>query len=265
MNGDRAMAKSLCADIARGVDQIGQIDKIGEVEILLCPPHILIPPVVDALADTPIGVGAQDLDANENGAFTGQISAAMIADSGCRHVIIGHSERRTLYGETSELTARKTRTALAAGLNAIVCLGETLAERQAGATEEVIGRQLAAILDSVDGGAAAFAESIIAYEPVWAIGTGATATPEQAQQVHRFIRARLAERDARAAGQCRILYGGSMKPQNAAELLAQSDIDGGLIGGAALNSADFLAICQAAAAAAAPKSQPTETRVTAQC
>ncbi len=243
MNGDRAMAAALCAGI------LDRLDRAGKVEVVVCPPHILIPAAVDALAGSRVSVGAQDLDANDNGAFTGQVSARMIADGGCGYVIVGHSERRLLYGETDPLAARKCKAALDAGLRVILCLGETRAQRESGVTEEVVGRQLDAVLDVVtaDSGKAGLANLVIAYEPVWAIGSGLTATPAQAQQTHRFIRDRLAARDARAAAECRILYGGSMKPENAAELIAQPDIDGGLIGGAALNAADFVAICRAAA------------------
>ena len=246
MNGDHAMATRLCADIARGVAEAGEAN---EAEVALCPPHILIAAAVGALAGSRISVGAQDLDANDDGAFTGQTSARMIADSGCRYVIAGHSERRTLYGESDELVARKTGAALAAGLRPIVCLGETLAEREAGVTEAVLGRQLDAVL--AVSAAAGLEAAVVAYEPVWAIGTGVTATPDQAQHAHRFIRERLAAADGgeRIAAECRILYGGSMKPENAADLLAQPDIDGGLVGGAALNAGDFLAICSAAGSA----------------
>lgn len=241
MNGDQAMAASLCADILAG------IDRASGAEVVLCPPHILIPAAAGVLAGGAVGVGAQDLDANDNGPFTGQVSASMLVDGGCRYVIIGHSERRARYHESDALTAQKTQAALAAGLSPILCLGETLAERESGVTEEVVGRQLDAVLDGA--GAEAFADAVIAYEPVWAIGTGVTATPAQAQAVHRFIRARLAARGAPVADGCRILYGGSMKPGNAAELMAQADIDGGLIGAAALNATDFLAICEAAGSA----------------
>ena len=243
MNGTQAMAASLCAEILAG------IDRVGAVEVVLCPPHLLIPAAVGALVDSggSIGIGAQDLDANDNGAFTGQISAAMIVDSGCRYCLVGHSERRAGYFESDELVAQKTRAALSAGLHPIVCLGETLEQRQSGITEDVVGRQLDAVLEAT--GAEHFADAVIAYEPVWAIGTGVTATPAQAQQVHGFIRERLAERDARLADECRILYGGSMKPENAAELIAEGDIDGGLIGGASLNATDFLAICHTAGSA----------------
>ena len=246
MNGTQATAASLCAQILGGLDGI---DRGGGVEVVLCPPHVLIPAATDVLAGSVVGVGAQDLDAHDNGPFTGQISAGMLVDSGCRFCLIGHSERRAQYFESDELTAQKTRAAVAAGLTPILCLGETLAERESGVTEGVVGRQLDAVLDGV--GSETFAAGVIAYEPVWAIGTGVTATPAEAQAVHRFIRARLAARDASVADGCRILYGGSMKPENAAELLAEADIDGGLIGGAALNAADFLAIIDAAGPAKA--------------
>jgi triosephosphate isomerase len=167
----------------------------------------------------------------------------MIVDSGCKYVIVGHSERRSLYGESNELVAEKTKVALAAGLRPIVCLGETLEQRESGVTEQVVAQQLDAVLEVND--IATFTSAVIAYEPVWAIGTGLTATPDQAQSVHQFIRDRLAARDQGIANGCRILYGGSMKPGNAAELITKPDIDGGLIGGAALKAADFLAICHA--------------------
>ena len=241
MNGTQTIAASLCAEIVAG------IDRVGAVEVVLCPPHLLIPAAVGASAGGAIGIGAQDLDANHDGAFTGQISAAMIVDSGCRYCLVGHSERRAGYFESDELVAQKTRAALSAGLHPIVCLGETLEQRQSGATFDVVGRQLDAVLEVT--GAEDFADAVIAYEPVWAIGTGVTATPAQAQQVHGFIRERLAKRATRLADECRLLYGGSMKPENAAELIAEDDIDGGLIGGASLNATDFLAICHAAGSA----------------
>ncbi|MGI9310322.1 MAG: triose-phosphate isomerase [bacterium] len=249
MNGDRAMAAALCARIVAAVNDSvsdGGGDGVSDAEVVLCPPHILIPAVIEAVAGSNIVVGAQDLDANDDGAFTGQVSARMIRDSGCRYVIVGHSERRALYDESDQSAARKAKAALDAGLRPIVCLGETAAQREGGETEAVIARQLDAVLDATVDAGADFTDAVLAYEPVWAIGTGATATPAQAQQAHRFIRARLAARDARAAASCRILYGGSMKPDNAAALIAQDDIDGGLIGGASLDADDFLAICTSA-------------------
>lgn len=250
MNGDRAMCAELCAAIVDGAQQTAgqsaQSSQSSKIEIVLCPPHILIPPAVDALEGSGIAVGAQDLDANANGAFSGQVSASMVVDSGCRYTIVGHSERRTLYGESNALVAQKTKSALAAGLRAIVCLGETASERQSGQTEQVITQQLDAVMEAL--GEADLSNVVLAYEPVWAIGSGVTATPVEAQQVHHFLRARLATHDLHIAQKCRILYGGSMKPQNAAQLIAQTDIDGGLIGGAALNATDFLAICKSVAA-----------------
>jgi triosephosphate isomerase (TIM) len=194
------------------------------------------------LTGSPIGWGAQDVSAQVAGAYTGEVSVAMLADFGCRYVIVGHSERRAYHAESSELVAKKALAALAAGLTPIVCVGETLAEREAGQTFVVVRNQLDAVLALVG---ERFNEIVIAYEPVWAIGTGKTATPEMAQEVHARLRAQLAEKNAIAAGTVQILYGGSMKPDNAAELMAQPDIDGGLIGGAALKAADFLAIVHA--------------------
>jgi triosephosphate isomerase len=238
MNGTQAMAQELCDGIANGMAAL------GDVEVLVCPPAILISAAAGALANSDVAVGGQDLDINLGGAFTGQTSAAMLLDSGCKYVIVGHSERRQFYGDTDGLVADKTQVALDAGLVPIVCLGESQEERESGVTEEVIARQLKAVLDIT--GIEVFSTAVIAYEPVWAIGTGLTATPEQAQDVHAFIRGMLAEMDQSVAAQCRILYGGSMKPQNAVELISKADIDGGLIGGAALASEDFLGICSAA-------------------
>jgi triosephosphate isomerase len=178
------------------------------------------------------------------GAYTGEIAASMLVDFGCKYAIVGHSERRTLYGEDDTVVAEKFEVARKAGLVPIFCVGETLEEREGGTTEAVIARQLDAVLDRF--GAAALAAGVIAYEPVWAIGTGRTASPQQAQEVHAFIRGRVAAKDRAVAEAIRILYGGSMKPDNAAELMAQPDIDGGLIGGASLKASDFLAICTAA-------------------
>jgi triosephosphate isomerase len=184
------------------------------------------------------------MDVNKNGAFTGQISSAMLKDCGCEYIILGHSERRTIYGETDALVAGKVNAAVENGLTAILCVGETQQERESGITEKVISRQVQAVIDVT--GIELFNQVVVAYEPVWAIGTGLTASPEQAQQVHKSIRDQLASMDATVASTCRILYGGSMKPENARELLAKPDIDGGLIGGASLKADDFLAICQAA-------------------
>jgi triosephosphate isomerase len=195
------------------------------------------------LRGSSVALGAQDVSIHAQGAYTGEVSAAMLADFGVRYAIVGHSERRTLHGESDVTVAGKVAAALKSGLTPIFCLGETLAERESNVTADVVVRQLQAVLDH--SGIAAFAQSVIAYEPVWAIGTGKTASPEQAQEVHALIRQRLAKEDAAVAAGVRILYGGSMKPANAAELLRQPDIDGGLIGGAALVAADFLAIANA--------------------
>jgi triosephosphate isomerase len=238
MNGDRAMARSLCAGIVEGANDRSDVD------VLLCPPYPLLTVVEDAINGSPCKLGAQDMDTNDNGAFTGQVSGAMLKDSGCDFVILGHSERRTLYGEDDQLVAAKVKSAVDQGLTAILCIGESRQERESGVTDEVVSRQVQAVIDAV--GIDAFENIVIAYEPVWAIGTGLTATPEQAQQVHHNIRQQLAANNANIAENCRILYGGSMKPGNAAELLAKDDIDGGLIGGASLKAEDFLGICRAA-------------------
>jgi triosephosphate isomerase len=191
-----------------------------------------------------IGVGGQNLSDQEDGAFTGEVSAPMLAEVGCGHVIVGHSERRALYGETDAVIADKFSRAQAAGLVPILCVGETLEEREAGNTEAVVCGQLQAVVDAV--GIAAFGSAVVAYEPVWAIGTGRTASPEQAQEVHASLRASLAKNDPDIAESLCLLYGGSVKADNAALLFAQSDIDGGLIGGASLTADSFIAICQAA-------------------
>ncbi|MBI3155209.1 MAG: triose-phosphate isomerase [Burkholderiales bacterium] len=211
-------------------------------EVAVCVPFPYLGETAAALAASDIRWGAQDCSAHEQGAYTGEVSAAMLAEWGCRYAIVGHSERRAYHAEGDALVADKARAALANGLTPIVCVGETLAERDAGRTEEVVARQLAAAIDKLG---ERVAEIVVAYEPVWAIGTGRTATPAQAQQVHRLLRAQL--RAASGLGdRVRILYGGSVKPDNAAELFGQPDIDGGLIGGASLKAADFVAICRAA-------------------
>lgn len=213
-------------------------------DIAVCVPFPYLSQAQQALSGTPVRLGAQNLSEHAKGAYTGEVSAAMLKDFACAYVIVGHSERRSLYGETDAQVAAKFVAAQAMGLTPILCLGESLQERETGVTEAVVGRQLDAVLAVA--GVAAFARAVIAYEPVWAIGTGLTATPEQAQAVHAFIRGRLAQHEAGIAENVVIQYGGSMKPSNAAELLSQPDIDGGLIGGAALVAEDFLAICRAA-------------------
>ena len=196
------------------------------------------------LRDSASASGAQDVCADAQGAFTGEVSAAMLKDVGCEYVIVGHSERRLLYRESDQLIARKFGAALAKGLIPILCVGEQLADREAGRTARVVARQLDVVLELC--GAGALEQAVVAYEPVWAIGTGRTATPEQAQEVHAFIRARIGARDARIAAATRILYGGSVKAGNAAELFAMPDVDGGLIGGASLKADEFLTILAAA-------------------
>jgi triosephosphate isomerase len=215
-----------------------------DADVMVCPPFVYLAEVRDALGDCGILLGAQDVAAEVAGAFTGEISGGMLRDVGCSHVIVGHSERRALYGETDAVVAKKFAAARAAGLQPVLCVGETLAERQSGITGAVVTRQLSAVLDAVP--PSDFAASLVAYEPVWAIGTGHTASPDQAQEVHALIRSIVAAHDARIAGELRILYGGSVKGSNAAALFARPDIDGGLVGGASLDATDFLLICRAA-------------------
>lgn len=213
-------------------------------DIVVCAPYPYLLQVAAGLGSRGAESGAQDLSAHKDGAYTGEVAGEMLVDVGARWVIVGHSERRAMHGEGNELVADKVARALEAGLRPIVCVGETLAEREAGRTFEVVGAQLAEVLKRV--GAAGLAVGAVAYEPVWAIGTGRTASPEQAQEVHAQLRAQVSEADASTAAELRILYGGSVKPGNAAELFAQPDIDGGLIGGASLVAGDFLSICAAA-------------------
>jgi triosephosphate isomerase len=237
MNGSRAANAALLSGIVAGLDG-------ANASCAVCVPAPYLYQCEEMLAGSAIGWGAQDVSAHANGAFTGEVSASMLADFSCRYVIVGHSERRAFHGESSELVARKTVAALAAGLTPVVCVGETLDQREAGQTFEVVGSQLAAVLALLDDDAVN--KIVVAYEPVWAIGTGKTATPAMAQEVHGQLRAQLHERSVAAAGIVPILYGGSMKPDNARELMGQPDIDGGLVGGAALKAADFLAIVHAA-------------------
>lgn len=212
-------------------------------EVIVCPPFPYLSEVGLQLSGSRIALGAQSLCAESSGAYTGEVSAAMLKDVGCRYVIVGHSERRALYHEDNVLAARKFAAAQAQGLIPIFCVGETLAEREAQKTFDVVGAQLAAVVDRA--GVQAFGSALVAYEPVWAIGTGKTATPEQAQEVHALIRESIATRDAKIAAALRILYGGSVKAGNARELFAKPDVDGGLIGGASLKAEEFLAICAA--------------------
>ncbi len=218
---------------------------LKDVELVVCPPFVYLPSAAAALMGSGVGLGAQNLSEHAKaGAYTGEVLGSMLVEVGCGYVIVGHSERRSYYGETSELVARKTRAAIAAGLKPIVCVGETLAERDGGRTQAVLREQIAAVLDS--GSVADLADMVIAYEPVWAIGTGRTATPAQAQEAHALLRGEVRARDARLADSMRILYGGSVKADNAASLFG-GDVDGGLIGGASLKATDFLAIAKAAA------------------
>jgi len=210
----------------------------------VCVPFPYLAQAQSALAGSRVAWAAQNVSQHPKGAFTGEVSAAMLREFGCRYVLVGHSERRQLFGEDDATVAAKAGAALAAGLTPIICLGETLAEREGNVTEKVIGRQVGAVADAL--GMEGIAASVLAYEPVWAIGTGKTATPEQAQAVHAFIRGLLAGRDKKVAGALQILYGGSVKASNAAELFAKADVDGGLIGGAALVAQEFIAICKAA-------------------
>ncbi|MES9857375.1 MAG: triose-phosphate isomerase [Sedimenticola sp.] len=238
MNGSQESIKKLLGDLKAGAAAV------NVAEMALCAPAIYISDTQSQLQGSAIAWGGQDLSTETSGAYTGEIAASMLLDFGCKYVIIGHSERRAYHGEGDQLVAKKYATARAAGLLPILCVGETLEEREQGITEEVVARQLDAVIELE--GVAALADGVVAYEPVWAIGTGMTATPEQAQDVHAFIRSRVAAKDSVVAEGLRILYGGSMKPGNAQELIAKPDIDGGLIGGAALNAEDFLAICSAA-------------------
>jgi triosephosphate isomerase len=237
MNGSKAETVELLNGIKAGV---GEITKS---EVAVCPPFPYLYLAEETLKGSAVVYGAQDCSQEEGGAFTGQVSAAMLKDFGCTYVIVGHSERRLFNGETDAIIGSKYKMAVAHGLTPILCVGETLEEREQGKTEEVVARHLDGVLES--GGVDALAKGVVAYEPVWAIGTGVTATPEQAQEVHAFLRERVAKKSAEVAQQLRILYGGSMKPANASELMAKPDIDGGLIGGAALKAGDFLTICKA--------------------
>ena len=239
MNGSRAVNAGLMKDV------LAQAGALKGVDILVCPPAPYLDSVGALLNGSAVGLGAQNLcDQEKPGAFTGEVHGGMLKELGCTHVLVGHSERRALYGEDNEAVARKFRTAQLCGLTPALCLGETLAQRDAGQTEQVLAAQLDAVLALC--GIAALSNAVIAYEPVWAIGTGKTATPAQAQEAHAYIRARLAAKDAKIAGSIRLLYGGSVKADNAAELFANPDVDGGLIGGASLKAADFLGICAAA-------------------
>jgi triosephosphate isomerase len=240
MNGSLAESRRLVDSLRAGVSST------ASATMLLCPPYVYLPAVKDWLRGSPIALGGQNLADKEGvGAYTGEISGRMLVEVGCTHVIVGHSERRALYGESDAVVAAKFKAAQAAGLTPIVCVGETLEQREAEQTRAVIERQVAAVVAAA--GVRAFAKAVVAYEPVWAIGTGRTATPEQAQEVHAFIRGMIAARDATIAAGLSILYGGSVKGANARSLFAMVDIDGGLVGGASLAAAEFLEIFRAAA------------------
>lgn len=238
MNGNKPMVRELIAGI------LARMEAGRAAEVLVLPPFPYLALVHSLTESTPMLLGAQDLSRFESGAYTGEVAGSMLAETGCAYVLVGHSERRSLHRESNELVAEKFVAAQAAGLQPILCVGETLEQRQAHKTESVISAQIAAVIERA--GIAAFARAILAYEPVWAIGTGQTASPDQAQSVHASIRAQLGSEDATIAGRVRILYGGSVKPDNAAELFAREDIDGGLIGGASLSAESFMAIYQAA-------------------
>ncbi|WP_298578140.1 triose-phosphate isomerase [uncultured Luteimonas sp.] len=238
LHGTRDFATTLVGDLAAALPVAG-------VDVVVLPPLPYLGDLIEDFEGHPIAFGAQDVSHNEEGAYTGEVSARMLLDVGARYGLVGHSERRSRHFENSDLVAKKFLAASNAGLVPILCLGETLADREAGRTAEVIAAQLEPVLELA--GVERFLGAVVAYEPVWAIGTGQTASPAQAQEVHALIRGHVAARDARIADSLPILYGGSVKPANAAELFAQADIDGGLIGGASLVAADFLAIARAAA------------------
>lgn len=239
LNGSLRANRELIEGILAGVS------RAGTVELLVCPPFPYLASVGEALAGSKVGLGAQTVSEHASGAFTGEVSADMLKELGVTSVLVGHSERRSLFGESDAAVAAKFVAAQASGLRPVLCVGETLEQREAGQTEEIVGRQLAAVIEAA--GVAAFGNAVVAYEPVWAIGTGLTASPDQAQSVHRFIRSRFERLDAGLAEGLQILYGGSVKGSNAAGLFGMPDIDGGLIGGAALKAEDFLAIAEAAA------------------
>ncbi len=236
MHGSLATNRQLLVEIQAGLNET-------HAEVAVCVPFPYLAQVQTILAGSKVSWGAQNVSEHAQGAYTGEVAASMLLDFGCRYVLVGHSERRALYGENDEDVAARFASAMEAGLTPILCVGETLAERESGITSEVVTRQLDAVIRR--SGISALSRAVVAYEPVWAIGTGKTATPQQAQDVHAMIRARVARDDAGVAQMLQILYGGSVKPGNARELFAMQDIDGGLIGGAALVAADFLAICAA--------------------
>lgn len=235
MNGSAGGVRDLAAAMAAGAAA-----RLTSVQLVLFPPFVYLPEAQRCLGDSGMAWGAQNVSEREGGAYTGEVSAKMLREFGCACVLVGHSERRALFGESDAVVAHKFLAASRAGMTPVLCVGESLQERELGATEAVVARQLRAVLDLA--GASAFTDAVVAYEPVWAIGTGATASPEQAQEVHAFIRRCLAEADAEIAAGVHILYGGSMKRANARDLLAMTDVDGGLLGGASLNVDEFMAV-----------------------
>ncbi|MCB1646182.1 MAG: triose-phosphate isomerase [Pseudomonadales bacterium] len=240
MNGSRASIEALLNGVLEGLKAVDS----ETCEVLVFPPSLYLQLVVGRLASSAISVGAQNIDWHESGAYTGEVSAAMVKDSGADFVIVGHSERRSLYGETDDMVAAKVAAAIDGSLIPVVCVGETLMQRQAGETRVVVEAQLQAVTDRI--GAAGLSSCIVAYEPVWAIGTGESATPEQAGEVHDWIREALCRVDTKVGKDIRILYGGSVNAANAAELFAIESVDGALVGGASLLAGDFTEICQAA-------------------
>jgi len=242
MNGSLASNQALLAAL------VPALKPLDRAQYAVCAPFPYLAQVRDALRGSRVAWGAQDVSQHDNGAYTGEVSASMLAEFGCRYAIVGHSERRSLFGDTNEVVALKFAAALKGGLTPILCVGETLAEREAGITESTVATQLDAVVES--SGVESLGRAVLAYEPVWAIGTGKTATPEQAQAVHACLRAQVAKRNASIAAGLAVLYGGSVKASNAAQLFAMPDIDGGLIGGASLVAEEFTAICAAASNAA---------------
>lgn len=237
LNGSRAFSAALIGDLVKALPVVG-------IEVVILPPALYLAELIKTYAHSSLRFGAQDISAHVSGAYTGEIAASMLVDIGAAYTLVGHSERRQYHHETNAEVAKKCVVALQAGLRPIVCVGESLQEREDGKTEQVISSQLAPVLQQVD--PSLLAQMVIAYEPVWAIGTGKTASPLQAQQVHAYIRNQIYRVDAKVAQCLSILYGGSVKPDNAAELFAQEDIDGGLVGGASLQARDFIAIGSAA-------------------
>jgi triosephosphate isomerase len=238
MHGSRASV----ADLLVGLS--AELSAFSQADVAVCPPYLFIPQAAAALQSTAVTWGAQNLSEQPEGAYTGEVSASMLAEFGCQYVLVGHSERRALFAESDQLVAEKFKAAQAAGLTPILCVGESLEQREAGETLSWVERQLQAVIDEV--GVAALANAVVAYEPVWAIGTGLTASPEQAQEVHAHIRQVIAVVDLSVATGLQLLYGGSVKAENAADLFAKQDIDGALVGGASLQAAEFAAICKAA-------------------